>query len=383
MKTLIVLKDVAYAAKNGGGTITSVGDILNLAPGALAFVNDDGTLATANGTNMDAVTTFICGRLESTANPTISPRILRDKVLTITSKSYTAPVYPKVILGSDGNTATLTSGALVAGVEYEVTTGSTTFNPGATLVMVGTNGTTLSGVSTLIVGDRFKVTTAGTPSAWGSAALRPTGYLASLNFPTLASGLDATVVVRYFNNSTDIAAKEILFNVDVTSSDTVTTIINKMVAKINAASLPFTATAVGTSPAVGLSITGSNLKELQIYGQGIFERSTRLANGRGASISLYAGSGTYNQCVEIENFYNTWLGNANSPSVLNKTWKKGSLLDSTKTYDMHTIITEQDAKDPISVDKGVITHEILVLVPSDASTFSKANFATMLASLKQ
>lgn len=47
MNRICVLKDVAYAAKVGGGTIASAKEINLLAPGALAFFTDKGVLLTA------------------------------------------------------------------------------------------------------------------------------------------------------------------------------------------------------------------------------------------------------------------------------------------------------------------------------------------------
>jgi hypothetical protein len=101
MNKLLVLKDVAYAAKVGGGTIAGYNDVDTLVDGALAFFNDQGALITlanlATTTPDSKYFTAVAGRLEDTI---IVPIIPRQGVKGVNIQLYRAATKPVITVAS-------------------------------------------------------------------------------------------------------------------------------------------------------------------------------------------------------------------------------------------------------------------------------------------
>lgn len=142
MKDIHVLKDVAYAAKQGGGVIASANEIRLLAPGAVAIVTEDGTLVdptTVAGdiTSANNWTVFVGVDNGSISNADQYPRstkLIPRAMDYVNSKAYAAPANQVTVVGNDGVTAgaslnlpaTLTVGdsAFLRIVRREVNTGA-------------------------------------------------------------------------------------------------------------------------------------------------------------------------------------------------------------------------------------------------------------------
>lgn len=99
MNRILVLKDVAYAAKVGGGTIADIKEVNLLSPGALAFFTPQGTLltqATAAGA-VPGVHEVMVASGRSDDNQLLSqvPRTLAD----VSRGNYRAFVKPVITVG--------------------------------------------------------------------------------------------------------------------------------------------------------------------------------------------------------------------------------------------------------------------------------------------
>lgn len=121
MFELLITKNVAYAAKSGGGTIAGINEVNDLAEGALAIFTDAGELVT----NANASTIFenrrefyfaLGGDGVTKKGATISDKVHRLNVTQYTKKDYTAPAKQKIIVGvgstetDDGLPASLDAG---------------------------------------------------------------------------------------------------------------------------------------------------------------------------------------------------------------------------------------------------------------------------------
>jgi len=112
MNRLVVLKDVAYAAKKGGGTIAGANELNVLASGALAFLNDRGELLVVTPEGVDPVANpaFIASALVAdsksftlavgrSAGVQVINTIPRQEIEAVTYKGYKAPVAMVVTVG--------------------------------------------------------------------------------------------------------------------------------------------------------------------------------------------------------------------------------------------------------------------------------------------
>lgn len=65
MDAIVILKDVAYASKKGGGTVTNQNDIGELVAGAVAFLNDKGEVLKESGVTAGTIDTAVAGYADS------------------------------------------------------------------------------------------------------------------------------------------------------------------------------------------------------------------------------------------------------------------------------------------------------------------------------
>lgn len=110
MEKNLVLKDVLYASKIGGGLISGLNQVNQLADGAVAIFTNDGTMVTAANVAtslLNAKTvTFYVGTGDATIGALKSSDVDRMSA-DVTFKAYTAAVAMVSYIGSDG-----TNGAL-------------------------------------------------------------------------------------------------------------------------------------------------------------------------------------------------------------------------------------------------------------------------------
>lgn len=103
MNRVFVSKDVAYAGKTGGGSITTAKEINDLLEGSLAFLTDKGTvITTLNAATVlpDVKSVMVAiGRSKDTQLLNEVPRTLRD----ITRGNYRA--FTKIVITAGGTTA--------------------------------------------------------------------------------------------------------------------------------------------------------------------------------------------------------------------------------------------------------------------------------------
>lgn len=128
MKELLIAKDVAYAAKQGGGTISGYNELDQLAQGALAVLAEDGTLITS-GTAAASLVNFkqyymAVGR----TNDTKRSKLFDRDGFHRSDCPYVAPVKQVQVVGDQGSGGSLnfpatliprTVAHLDVGVQYE------------------------------------------------------------------------------------------------------------------------------------------------------------------------------------------------------------------------------------------------------------------------
>lgn len=107
MNRLFVLKDVAYAAKTGGGTIAGANELNVLASGALALLNDKGELITETTGVVDvdkiADTKYFIIAAGRPGGVLVVNQVPRQGIYELNRKEYKAPV-AMVITAGGGTT---------------------------------------------------------------------------------------------------------------------------------------------------------------------------------------------------------------------------------------------------------------------------------------
>ena len=121
---LLVCKSVAYAAKNGGGTINGQNEINLLDDGAIAVFNDQNVLVTAGSpaTQLsDSKFIYLAvGGVDSDEGARLSTAIPRIGV-DYRQQDYAAPVKQKSFVGNDGSTGSSNMpGTITAGMVFEM-----------------------------------------------------------------------------------------------------------------------------------------------------------------------------------------------------------------------------------------------------------------------
>lgn len=118
MKRILVCKNVLYAGKIGGGTISGINEINLLASGAVAIFTDTNVLLTAS-TPQTALQNvkkiyFAVGRGSATLGAKLSSLIDRASI-DVRYAPYTAPVAEVQLIGGDGSVGNLNLPTLAAG----------------------------------------------------------------------------------------------------------------------------------------------------------------------------------------------------------------------------------------------------------------------------
>lgn len=111
MNRVCVLKDVAYAAKIGGGTIAGIEEVNQLLPGAIAFFNEQGVLLVNTAGSVNALPDtkeFSIGVGRSEGYQLIT-NIPRTRIKDVESQVYVAFTKPVITIGGAGNPLTFTN----------------------------------------------------------------------------------------------------------------------------------------------------------------------------------------------------------------------------------------------------------------------------------
>jgi len=121
MRQILIGKDIAYAAKVGGGVIADLNEIDQLDDGALAVFTEDGTLLIGLAAAVDALLVdvkkvyYVLGGKDTTEGAIISQMIPRASA-RLDAAAYLAPVKEVVTVGNDLSTGALNfPGTLIAG----------------------------------------------------------------------------------------------------------------------------------------------------------------------------------------------------------------------------------------------------------------------------
>lgn len=386
MRQILVLKDVAYAAKTGGGTIAGMKEINSLTDGALVIMNELGVKQACAGAVIASTTDkliFAAGTADSYSPSDMSHIIDRRKITHIKRVTFRPAVNPIVFLGSDGYTANLTSGAVIANVEYEVAVaGGATLDLG-TVVLEDQAGTRFTGAigNTLVVGNKYKVITAGTPATWGTLDLLPTASTAALNIGSPAVGDYAQVLITKTKYG-QVNGKATPYSHTIVAGDTDASILADLVDKINADTVMNVTASVVTGN-VGIKVVSNDNTDLLIMGQGALEDASIIKGGAGASLAYMSGVlGEAADVAYFEDEFSVHKGNEKSVNKLTDTWSKLTNAVAATNYDIYAIDWRSDANDPINTNFGVVNHTLYIAIPTAAGTFPQANFNVIFDALK-
>lgn len=303
MNQVIIGKNVAYAAKIGGGTISGVNELNLLAAGAIAvFASESNVLLTAANVvaSMDDKKGVFFAVGSGDATKGSDTTIMAKRLGTdYRKKAYVAPVkLVKVIGGGATNGSSLNlPGTLIEGTEANMRVINTTSG------VITTN--------THIKRYDYVVKTGDTD------LIIITALAAAIN-----NDIDS-IVVATLNGSTGIilTAK----NFGVTFAVTVAGIL------VNA---------VIDEPENPLATTDS--------------------------VAINYGEGTYEQIAQLELMHSTQQGNTNQVYQPNLWWKKVAKADSAATYDTYVISWMGSKERAIGV-VPTVAHEITVAMPNGAT----------------
>lgn len=119
MTEVLILKDVAYSAKIGGGVISGINEVNLLADGAIAYFDESSNMLTnviAAGSLLDdKYVYFAVGSGDAAIGARISEKIMRRNNAKYNKKAYVVPVKPIKYVGYNTSTGTLYPSIPVAG----------------------------------------------------------------------------------------------------------------------------------------------------------------------------------------------------------------------------------------------------------------------------
>lgn len=315
MKQILVGKQIAYAAKTGGGTISGINELHLLATGAIACFAEDNTILTSSGVATelaDKKKIYIAVGNQNDASKsilsTLIPRIGTDYSKT----DYDAPVKLKKFIGADGTTA------------------------GTQL-----NYPTLSGV----VGQEAMIKIIDTTSG-----LRTTGDNIKRYSTTVKTGDTAAVLTARL-----------------------VTIINADVDAI------VTAAGVSSNTGISLEVKDANTSfEIALSGV-IENATIEEPGGdeEGVSVPSTFGEGTSDLIKALEDLYSAERGNTNQLEQPDKWYSATSLVVDGETYDVYTFFWTGKRVSALG-SQDTYTMEVKVAIPSSGTTPASA-FETIMA----
>lgn len=315
MKQILIGKQIAYAAKVGGGTISGINELNLLDTGAIACFAEDNTILTAAGVATelaDKKRIYIAvGNQVDVSRSFLSTLIPRSGV-DYSKKAYTAPVLQKKFVGYDGTTA----------------------------------GTELALPATLEKGDEGQITIVNTTSG-----MRTIG----------------TDIKRYTNN---ILAGETDGDAFI---ERLVAQINADPDRI------VNAVEIGTSDGISLeAIDGTTTFEVSVSGilenASIVEKGAAV---EGVAVAPVFGEGTYDQVLALEDEYSVGRGDTNRLELRSTWYSNHSLATSGLTYNIYTI-SWMGKRNHNSGEQATYIHEVKIAIPSSGTAPTTA-FETIMA----
>lgn len=319
MNRIIIGKNVAYAAKIGGGTIAGVTEVNQLAAGAIAvFASESNVLLTAANvvaSIADKKGVWVAVGSGDATKGADTSIITKRLGVDYRKKAYVAPVKAFKVIGEGATNGGATP-------------------PGA-----------LNEPATLVAGDEaFIRITDTTPGV-------------------LTTG---TNIKRY--------------SYVVRTGDTIAIVVAALVAAINAdIDSIVTATDIAS---VGIGLVTKNFGvTFAITLDGILSASTIDESENPLSvtdsIAIKYGNGTYAQVAKLEDLFSAQLGNTNKVYQAGLWWSKTAKADSAATYDMYVISWMGTKERPSSGSLPTVAHELMVVMPPAAT--QQAAFESVMA----
>lgn len=306
MNRLFVLKDVAYAAKTGGGTIAGANELNVLASGALALLNDKGELITETTGVVDADKIadskyFILAAGRPSGVQVIN-QIPRQDVFELNRKDYVEPV------------------AMV-------------------------------------------ITAGGTDAA------------TALTFPES----EGEVVFKVYDDSFSSRWNAHQMNVSAfkRASETNESVVDRIVAKLNATDSFVIATKVGGGTAnMGITVSPKNPRTtISVALSGTFE-----GNSIETTTAQVFGDGVGEDVYQLEKDFSVELGNGNYIDYGGDHYKQALSTDASLNYDMINFLWEGRHSSPTR-SHNVMRNRIVIALPDGAATLTIATIMNYLASL--
>lgn len=319
MNQIIIGKNVAYAAKIGGGTIADYKEVGSLAAGAIAvFASESNTLLTA-------------------ANVVASMADKKGVYIAVGSGDATKGADLTIIakrLGTDYRKQ-----AYVAPVKVFKVIGEGATNGGAT------PPGDLNEPATLVVGDEAFIRITDT-----------TPGVITTN----------THIKRY--------------SYTVRTGDTIAIVVAALVAAINADTDSIVTASDIASAGIGLVAKNFGVN-FAISLDGILINSTidEAENPLSVSdaIAINYGKGTYAQVAQLEALFSPQQGNTNKVYQPSLWWTKAAKADSAATYDTYVISWMGTKERTVSASLSTVAHEIIVAMPPAAT--QQAAFESVMA----
>lgn len=305
MNQIIIGKNtVALNAKIGGGVITGINEVNQLADGAIAvFTSESEMLTAANVATLmlDKKGIFVAvGSGDATKGATFTTTLARFGA-NYEKKVYIAPVKERKFIGFDGTLGNLNLPiSLLAGSEAII---------------------------------KLTDTTKG---------LRTIG----------------SVYTNEIKN----------YNYVVKTGDTELIIATALVAAINNDVNSFvTATLVGSAVPYGIQIDNKEFGQTtSIALDGILISSTIEKDGASNSVAIVYGEGVDNQVLALEDYYSAEQGNTNRIMQPQLWWTKPSMVVKGSTYDMYNM-QWTGKNDKASGSQFTVNHQIVVAIPNGAT----------------
>jgi hypothetical protein len=321
MYRALIAKNIAYAAKVGGGTIAGINEIDLLDEGAVAIFTENNTLVTTatSVANLLGTQQFWMAVGAKQVNPKtggVVPYIYKSYLIDRDAHiqeycTYVAPVLQKVVIGKDG------AGA------------------------------------------------------------------GAMNFPTLVAGDSAVINVIETSESEFQPGFTKRYEHIVTSTDTASTIIQSLVDAINNNDDSIVVASVLTNGGsnVGILLTAKTLEGTFTVGtDGIAFNATKAYSGGSASVVNYGkGTPTILFNLEKKSQINS-QGNSNYQMYNEKFFGLSSLVNPSGTYNTWNFGWHQEARANGINHMSVTQQEVLLAVPSGATTLL-ANLVTMFGVL--
>jgi hypothetical protein len=309
MKEIIILKDLAYIAKSGGGTIADVNEIGLLDNGALAVFDDENVIVPKTTPNLADKRGVYFAQGQDTALGFLGTKVTsvigRRGNVRVEKKAYSAPVKEIQAIGAETVIGNTPVGAMVI------------------------------------------------PS-------------------TLVEGTVATIGILDITRPFVPVKRSMNINLKVAAGATQTTFMVALVAAINANPNKFvTATIVDTNKGISIEADDYGTKFALTVG-GIIEGSTIVNIQKYPAQSayvkgMYSGYGTYAQILALENAFSGYLGNTNKLRQSNVWYTAGNAAVSSATYTTYSISWSTMSERTFGV-RNTNFQEIIIAVPSGAAT---------------